>query len=87
MEQFDHDRKIFCPHCGTEYKFEPCDGGEDLVTYWGESNAVEIECLNEDCEKTFFVTEHVNRTFCAGFTENRVLENEGEATFEKRRGE
>lgn len=81
MELYHHERKIWCPHCGEEYNFEPCDGDGALVTYWGEGPAIERECSNEDCEKTFYVTEHVDRTFTTGLTDSRTLENEAAAHF------
>ena len=73
-----HEGKVWCPHCGDEYDTEEA---YYLYSYHGEESPIEVYCSNEDCEKTFWVTEYVHRTFASSYTEKRASENEGEAKF------
>jgi DNA-directed RNA polymerase subunit RPC12/RpoP len=54
-------RHFKCPHCGYIGDMSDwlCDGGEDLVTYWGDDGPVEISCL--ECDETIVLKEHVGR--------------------------
>lgn len=60
--------KIWCPYCHTEYPLE--EASEELVTYWGGDDIVEVEC--GECEKSFFVEELVRRTYTSGKTVEEV---------------
>ena len=59
MEQLRRDRLIICPHCGYEHHDPEMLQG--LITYHGEEEPQEVYCYQ--CDKTFFVNEHVSRTF------------------------
>lgn len=57
-EMFDEVEKICCPWCGEAQGIELCEFPE-LVTYHGENNIQECECVV--CEKKFKITEMVSR--------------------------
>lgn len=60
IAELRREEEIRCPHCGAVY-----DDTEDYrcVSYHGEDGPVEVECLNEGCERPFLVTETVRRTY------------------------
>ena len=68
LEMYRRDREIHCPHCG---ELHPNDDFQYPVTYWGEDDPVELTCY--ECEKTFLVKEHIERTY-------EVMEVEDERT-------
>lgn len=80
----EHEEKIWCPHCGTIY--ELCDDRwEEHVTYWGSNGSnngmpAEVEC--DECGKTFWVTEWVERTYGTSTKNELAYENEGKARLE-----
>lgn len=37
-----------------------------MITYWGEDGPEVVECMNEDCEREFYVKESVHRTYESG---------------------
>ena len=49
---------IICPYCEREQDHETM---YNYVSYWGEDTQGELQC--EDCEKTFYVEEKVEREF------------------------
>jgi DNA-directed RNA polymerase subunit RPC12/RpoP len=57
-KRYKEEREIRCPFCG---ELQVNDDGQYPVTYWGEPETTEMECQN--CEKKFFVTENVSRTY------------------------
>lgn len=62
MTEIEKNESIICPYCGFVHKYE--DDPElfyGLVTYYGEEEPQEFEC--SECEATFIVEEHVQRTF------------------------
>lgn len=63
MARRTEEELIRCPFCKAILKVDFCDGDGHLVTYWGEDGDQEVECTNEECEKTFIVKENVRRTF------------------------
>lgn len=71
IKDFDDYNEIECPHCETNLGLESFDL-RGLVTYWGEDGAVELECDN--CEKTFFVEEHVRRYWGVAKTKEEIEE-------------
>lgn len=61
--KIENEMRIFCPHCGEEYKPEWCDESH-LVTYHGyddEGDEHELECGK--CEESFWVREIVSRQY------------------------
>lgn len=56
-ERRERETNIFCPFC--EHK-QDTDTLYHYVSYWGEDVK---SCDCESCNKKFFVTEHVDRTF------------------------
>jgi hypothetical protein len=48
---------INCPHCGTRYE----DETYGHVTIWGEDGP--HECYCDSCDKAFWLTESVCRTY------------------------
>ena len=72
LEEMRKERCIICPHCGHEHdpSFDP-EMLSGLVTYHGDEPPQEFQC--QSCEKTFFVQEHVRRTF----EEKKTLEEFG----------
>lgn len=63
MENHDREREIRCPYCN---KLQDNDDWQYPVTYHGEDGPQEWTCDDTDCEKTFFVEEHVERTYFVG---------------------
>ncbi len=61
--QYKADREVRCPHCDH---LHDNDDGFYPVSYWAEDGPEERDC--EDCGKTFFVEEHVARTWKVGKT-------------------
>jgi ribosomal protein S27AE len=57
------ETRVWCPSCGARYPVDPSDGDDDIVTYWGEGEPAEKTC--PACGRTFFVKEHVRRTYTA----------------------
>lgn len=57
-KNFDYYGDIECPHCNEKQNIE-MESLDGLVTYHAEDGAVEWECY--DCEKKFFIQEHVSR--------------------------
>lgn len=51
--------EVPCPHCGTAYQIDACDGDAHLVTYWGEEGPHEVWC--GECGTPFLVRERVAR--------------------------
>ena len=61
FEQRKEAEEIKCPHCHT---IQPNDDWQYPVTYWGDDENVEMECV--ECEKKFWVDEYVERTYTVG---------------------
>lgn len=75
--QSEHQRSIWCPHCGGEY-----DDTDDYycVSMYGTNENVgpyELEC--GWCCKTFWVTEWVGRTYCVSKKNEMAYSNEDKA--------
>lgn len=60
---------IFCPHCETRL---PNDDYQYPINYHTGDEAVEMEC--PACNETFFVREHVERTYTVGITEEEAYD-------------
>lgn len=58
IAEIGREEEIRCPFCDEVY--DDTDGYR-CVSYHGEDDPVEVECLN--CEKPFLVTENVRRTY------------------------
>jgi len=63
MARMKREQEIHCPFCDRIY--DDSDGYR-CISYHGEDGPVEVECLNEACEKPFMVTETVIRTYETG---------------------
>ena len=74
MEQQRQAETITCPHCNKVYETDFCDGDGHLISFWGEDEPGEVYCLNEDCERSFFVREWVTRTFTSGKTSQEAMD-------------
>jgi DNA-directed RNA polymerase subunit RPC12/RpoP len=66
MEKRAEARRVRCPHCDHVHLGESNEEPDpDLVSYhgtvFGEGEPYEVEC--ERCEHTFYVHEHVERTY------------------------
>lgn len=57
-KKYKEEREIRCPHC---HALVNNDDGQYPVTYWGEPEVTEMECV--ECDKKFFVKENVSRTY------------------------
>jgi len=66
-KRYEEEREIKCPYCGCVQENDDC---QFPVTYHGEPSITEFEC--QECEKTFFVKEHVSRTYDVGATEDEL---------------
>ena len=66
--RWEIDRNIFCPHCGVR---QPNDDFQYPVNYHSPDEAHEEECC--DCEKVFFVQEHVERTYKSAKTAEELI--------------
>lgn len=55
---------VCCPHCEHPVDMTCCEVYHRHVTYWGEEVPVEREC--DRCSKSFFLKEHVRRTWSVG---------------------
>ena len=62
-KQYKKEREVTCPHCE-----HVCDNDDGFypVSYWAEDGPEERDCPS--CEKTFFVEEHVARTWSTAKT-------------------
>lgn len=60
IAEITREQEIRCPFCDEVY-----DDTDDYrcVSYHGDGDPFEVECLNEACEKPFLVTENVRRTY------------------------
>lgn len=62
-KRYEEEREIRCPYCES---VQENDDYQFPVTYHGEPSITEFEC--QECENTFFVKEHVSRTYDTGKT-------------------
>lgn len=51
--------ELHCPYCDHEIPLD--DFPPELISYWGQEGRQEIECPS--CQREFWVTEYVHRTF------------------------
>ena len=58
QQLWEREQSVYCPYCAQKQDVTECP---DLVTYHGESGALEFEC--QVCERLFYVTETVLRTY------------------------
>lgn len=74
MDAMAEARRIRCPYCNAEF-----DDSEDRrhVTCWGEDPAKEQDCPN--CENTFLVKEHVERTYTTSMMPEDLIEQDAPA--------
>lgn len=71
MARFKREQEIHCPHCDALYD----DSDEHHhVSYWGEDSQTEVECENEDCGKSFWLEEHVSRTYTTAMSQEGLNE-------------
>jgi len=62
VEEFRRQRSIVCPYCEESHSLDSdSEIFEGLITYHGEEAPQEFTC--QTCDRTFFVKEHVARTF------------------------
>lgn len=71
-DRYNKEHRIDCPHCGQAQDIEFCDHPE-LISYYGEDDPVMLMCQYPSCEKTFFVKEHIDRTWKEGKTTEEAL--------------
>lgn len=81
--QQEHKERVWCPHCGAEYDLDPCEDSisRKLTIPYTTDDPVEVKCENEGCEKTYWVTAHVRRTFVSTFKNTWSCESDGKAKF------
>ena len=60
LANYRREHEIHCPHCDAVY--DDTDNPQ-CISYHGEDGPVEVECLNEECERVFLVVESVDRTY------------------------
>jgi len=67
--EYDRTHHIKCPHCGKDYTDDTeFHIAHNTISYYGDEGVCECEC--NSCEKTFYVEEHVDRTWDVGIAIN-----------------
>lgn len=73
-ERYEDEHSCKCPFCEFDLTSD-CEYMVDLTTYHGEEGKLEQTCPN--CDKDFFVEEHVDRTWNVHLVESYTCSEEG----------
>lgn len=62
--------EIHCPHCDERLE----DDEHQFISYYGEDSQTEVDCYG--CGKTFWLEEHVSRTYTTAKTRDGLEDAE-----------